>query len=388
MKNDDFDGGDEYFYATPFYDDRGAGTEYAAAAADVKTGELSYSCGDILSDNAKAPYFLINDILETDSHGLLAGASMAFKTFADIRLAYSVCTGLDFFGHTVFNTGKVLYICGEGKGALSRRLLAIKMHMGSFNGNLLVLDEHICIDQAGDMGLLRTLIEDVKPILIIFDTFASLISVTDENKTSEVGRVLRAVKETCRFNGACSLIIHHYGKDQKSGMRGASNFFNDSDFAIEMSRVQDTMLTTFSCKKMKDGDYFEDIIMKAHVVDLGLIRQDGEMAKSIILLPTNDVPDNKKSILSIREENCLHVIAKVIRECGVPVPESVVVMFPDSPHLCPKTGGTVEIFRVPIYEILSVTNDSKRKIFARVFKTLEEKRKILINKDFVCVIDE
>ena len=41
-----------------------------------------------MADNATAPEYLINDILETDSHGVLAGASQAFKTFADLRMVF------------------------------------------------------------------------------------------------------------------------------------------------------------------------------------------------------------------------------------------------------------------------------------------------------------
>lgn len=124
--------------------------------------DLTWDNGDTLADEATAPIFIINDILEVDSHGILGGASMTFKTFAELRLAYSVCTGADFFGHKVFNTGKVLYVCGEGKGALSRRIKALKLTEGDFNGNLFILRESIRIDKSDDMIKLRRAIAKVQ----------------------------------------------------------------------------------------------------------------------------------------------------------------------------------------------------------------------------------
>lgn len=59
---------------------------------------FTFSNADELSVKAKAPNYIVNNILETDSHGILGGSSMAFKTFVAIRLAHSVCTGISFMG--------------------------------------------------------------------------------------------------------------------------------------------------------------------------------------------------------------------------------------------------------------------------------------------------
>ncbi len=90
-------------------------------------GGFTFSNGDDLAVKAKAPNYLINNILETDAHGILGGSSMAFKTFVAIRLAHSICTGKSFMGHDVFYSGKVLMACGEGQGALSRRIKAVQI---------------------------------------------------------------------------------------------------------------------------------------------------------------------------------------------------------------------------------------------------------------------
>ncbi len=287
--------------------------------------------GDFMADNAKAPEYLINDILETDSHGILGGASMAFKTFADLRMVYSICTGNDFFGHEVFTTGKVLYVCGEGRGALSRRIRALKLTESDFNGNLQVLKRPLRIDNQIDMQWLRQSIDAINPVAVVFDTFASLVSVTDENSPSDVGRALRLIKETCRNGKTCSLIIHHYGKDATKGLRGASNFTNDVDFAFEMVRDADSMATTMSCKKMKDGESFEDIPMMAHVVELGIMRQDGEMSTSLVLKPvahqTNKKFINKRKKLTGNNDVIFSALLRVLETKGVPPTHDITSRF-------------------------------------------------------------
>jgi putative DNA primase/helicase len=255
-------------------------------AEDSSTG-FNWLCADEMANNAKAPEYLINKILETDSHGLLAGGSMAFKTFVDLRMAYSICTGSNFFGYEVYTTGKVLYICGEGKGALSRRIKALKIVEGDFLGNLLVLDETISIDNAVQMAQLGMEIEKIKPVFIIFDTYSSLIGGVDENSNSEVSRSLKLIRETC--GNASSLVVHHYGKDAARGSRGAGAFKANVDFEFALVREENTMNTVLSCVKMKDGEMFDDLNLTAHIVELGLIGQDGMQSSSLVLKPNVEI---------------------------------------------------------------------------------------------------
>jgi AAA domain len=346
---------------------------------------LTWSDGDEMADNATAPEYLINDILETDSHGVLAGASQAFKTFADLRMVYSITTGHDFFGHEVFTTGKVLYVCGEGMGALKRRLKALKITEGDFKGNLCILDHPIRIDSPADMAMLRQLIETINPVLVVFDTFASLVSATNENDPSEVGRVLKLVKETCRRGKTSSLITHHYGKDESKGARGASNFFNDADFFFEMARVSGSMLATLSCKKMKDGETFEDIYVQAHVVELGIVRQDGKIATSLVLKPTDEKPDTGKKgkPLDSLHTKILTALYEALNNHAIPPPTEIVLRFPDSPQNCPKKVVHINDFRPFAYPHLNVAESSKRTTLRRCITTLEDNNKAMFYNDYL-----
>jgi hypothetical protein len=238
---------------------------------------------DDMADSATAPVYLIDNIIESRTHGLIAGSSQSFKSFCALKMAHSICTGNDFFGHDVFDTGKVLYICGEGLGALGRRIKALKIVYGDFNNNFFVLNRPLFIDNIAEMRWLKESIDKINPVFVIFDTFSSLATSTKENVNEEVARVLRMVADCCIDVGASSAVVHHYGKDAEKGTRGASAFSANVDYEISMIRTIDTMNAVMSCKKSKDGDYFVPIDFTAHVVDLGLIRQNGDPSSSLVL---------------------------------------------------------------------------------------------------------
>jgi len=320
---------------------------------------FTFTNGDDLAVTAKAPNYLINDILETDAHGILGGASMAFKTFVAIRLAHSICTGKPFMGREVFYSGKVLMACGEGQGALSRRIKALQIVEGDFNNNLLVLNEPVRIDNKADMARLKQVINEFKPALFIFDTFASLVSETDENSPSDAGRTLRLIKETCRNNHTSSLIIHHHGKDSSRGLRGASNFTNDVDYTFSLERQENSMITSMACKKMKDGDNFELINMEAFVVDLGLIRQDGKVATSLVIkqAPIGYTPPKQKTKLSVNDDKAFQALQKVIETDGVAPPQNVIDYFSVTPENMPEKVVNFEKWRELAYDYFSI--DSK-----------------------------
>lgn len=357
---------------------------------------FSFVNGDELATTAKAPNYLINDILETDAHGILGGASMAFKTFVAIRLAHSICTGKPFAGREVFHAGKVLMACGEGHGALSRRIKAVKIVEGGFNNNLLVLNEPVKIDNKADMARLKLAIDEYKPALFIFDTFASLVSETDENSPSDTGRALRLIKETCRNNHTSSMIIHHHGKDIARGLRGASNFTNDMDFTFSLEREPDSMITTLSCKKMKDGDNFTEIYLEAVPVDLGLERQDGKPATSLIIKESSVAPPKKNKIkMSLNDDKSLQVLrkVKVIERDGILPPDSICNLFQDSPENIPKKVINIESWRIPAYEAFTVTSkDPKNEIktkeatFRRGYEKFEKAYLIGIHGGYVWLI--
>lgn len=243
--------------------------------------------GADLADNAKAPTYLIDEVLEDDAHGIMGGLSMTYKSFLALRMAYSICTGEPFMGRKVYSTGPVIYVCGEGRGGISRRWKALQLKLGKVPaGSFFLYNSPLQLRDATSMQTLKECIEEVRPALVIFDTFASLAGGIEENSPSEVGNALSNVRRVCQAGGASSLIVHHFGKDATKGFRGASNFTNDVDFAFMVNRPEGDQRSRKACMvahKMKDGEPFGPIHFKALPVPLGLIDQKGQEVYSLVV---------------------------------------------------------------------------------------------------------
>jgi hypothetical protein len=383
----------------PFVDDFHVDNSVTKSQKKPSHNGFSFSNGDYLADNAPAPFYLINGILEADSHGVIGGASMAFKTFVALRMVHSICTGRYFMGREVYATGKVIYVCGEGQGALSRRIKALKIVDGGFNDNLIVISEPVKIDNETDMARLKQMIADINPALVVFDTFASLVSETDENAPSAVGKALRLIKETCRNGNTSSLIVHHHGKDANKGLRGASNFTNDVDFSLELTRNVDSMMATLSCKKMKDGENFDDLHMTAHVVELGLIRQDGKETTSLVMKKADYAPAKKSANkLSANSERALSKLRDVINNAEItPLPDVVKELFKDHMEQAPNKVVMFDQWRDVAVNSISVNSDpnapkkfnaAKRKAWLDSKNQLQNYGFIGVEGDYIWLIDK
>jgi len=368
------------------------GFDYGAAndAEDASQSEngLKWLNGDDAADNAKPAEYLINGILETEAHGMLFGASMSFKTFIALHLAFSICTGKSFFKHQVFTIGKVLYICGEGKGGLSRRLRAIKLKFGSFNNNFFILEDYLSVDDDIKMEKLKKAIKQIKPALIIIDTFSTMATDTDENSNNDVAKALRLIKSVCENSKTSSLTLHHNGKDNSTvTSRGASAFKNNIDYEFNAMRVNtETMLTTLSCIKMKDGETFKPIVMKAHSISLGFLNQDGTESTSLILMDTDEIPkDKSKGIVSLDDTDnaILKVIAESIVKDGFLPPDEVVDYCSKNSINCPENIITKNLIRQEVYALLLGTTDVKKTSFTRCLEKLVNNNKCIKYKDLV-----
>lgn len=237
-----------------------------------------------LAEDAQPARYLVDGLLEEDAHGILGGASMTYKTFKALRLAYSICSGKPFAGREVYKTGAVVYVCGEGQGAVSRRFRALLLKHGRPKHAIHLITSGVAFNDTPSMAKLLETIKPLKPVLVIFDTFASLSGGIEENSNSEVGAALNAVRDMCRVAGASSLIVHHFGKNAEQGFRGASAFTNNVDFAFMAHRrgADDSKQSGLTCHKMKDGEHFREIAFKAEVVPLGIYDQKQKESTSLV----------------------------------------------------------------------------------------------------------
>jgi len=145
----------------------------------VAVGDLEYS----------PPVFLIEDLIETDTMGLLFGEPGCGKSFLAVDISLSVATGTPYHGAEV-QQGAVFYIAGEGHNGLARRFAAWSKDRGvPLKDVSLSKSERAAqfLDGACDKALagkVDALAETCgPPALIVVDTLARNFGVGDENST-------------------------------------------------------------------------------------------------------------------------------------------------------------------------------------------------------------
>jgi len=233
------------------------------------------------------------------------------------------------------------------------------------------------------MDDLRQDFEKIQPVLTIWDTFSSLATGMDENSNGDVADVIRLIKGTGIAGHTASLAIHHYGKDTDRGLRGAAAFKNNVDFTWEMTRVPDTMLSVLSCIKTKDGENFEPIMMMAHVVDLGMLRQNGKPTTSLVLKPTNEKPPVKIKSLNSKNTQILAELFKAVNDNGVPPLPEIIKRYKGNAQECPQKVLKMDDFRTVAYPLINGPQNSKRTGFSRSISELEKQGKIICYADYL-----
>jgi len=84
--------------------------------------------------------WLIKDLIEKDSIGMIFGKPESAKSLIAMDVAFCVATGIDWNGN-ITEQGKVVYIAGEGQNGISKRFKALSEKYGT-NTN----DIHISTD--------------------------------------------------------------------------------------------------------------------------------------------------------------------------------------------------------------------------------------------------
>ena len=219
----------------------------------------------------KEPSFLVEDSIESPCTGMVFGPSGSGKTFFIFDLALCCATGRPWNGKKV-KTGPVVYICGEGRHAIPRRIKAWEQHNGAtvpYNRLMvssvsldfepetiekIVFDVNEMVEQAGE-----------SPVLIVIDTMArALPGNADENSTKDTGLFIKECDALQSLYDCAVLIVHHTGHAELKRARGSSalkgamdvEIMVSSDGVIEWTKTKDIEAPQpipFSIKQIQYG---------------------------------------------------------------------------------------------------------------------------------------
>jgi len=117
--------------------------------------------------------------------------------------------------------------------------------------------------------------------VIVLDTLARSM-IGDENSTVDMGKVVIAAGILIEATGAQVIIIHHTGKDESKGARGAIALTGATDTMLKVVRLKEEKSFILICERQKDFDKFDPIGFRFEVVDTGYLTKDGDEVTSLV----------------------------------------------------------------------------------------------------------
>lgn len=251
----------------------GADAEAEPSFADRFRARIVY--GDAIKD-IPPPAPLVAGVLDLNTLALLYGPSGCTKTFIALDLALSVATRTWWHGRAV-EAGPVLYVVAEGLGGIGARVDAWQRQRQVWKaGETSWLPMAVnMLDPLAVDGLVEV-VREIRPRLVVLDTFARCMVGGDENTARDVGTAVENAERLRRACGGCILLVHHSGKDVEAGARGSSAL--RAAVATELECRHAEGITTL--KQMKQRDHEADEPMRLTLAPVGdscaFIRYRGE----------------------------------------------------------------------------------------------------------------
>jgi hypothetical protein len=247
----------------------------------------------------QAPEYIIDELFETETLGLIFGDPGCGKSFLAVDIALSVASGTPFHDREV-KQGSVFFIAGEGHNGLARRFAAWSKARGvSLTGIPLFKSEHaaqfldVTSAEAVAHAVAALAIEHGSPALIIIDTLARNFGSGDENNTRDMSEFVVAIDNLKASFPSCSvLIVHHSGHGEKQRARGAMALKGalDTEYRVEKEGIQMKVVNT----KMKDAEPPHDLFFSFETVNLD------DIAESAVLQAT-EAPERQTRLTPVQK---------------------------------------------------------------------------------------
>lgn len=230
------------------------------------TGLVRFGAGaDLALVNAGEP--LIADVVERGAMSVIYGESNSGKTFVALDTAFHIAAGMPWCGRRV-HRGAVIYVAAEGGRGIYKRFAALRLRYPEAGDVPLyvypaAVDLLRASDDAKRIVALSAEAEKEsgrKVELIVVDTLSRVLSGGDENSSTDMGALVRALDQIRHGTGAHLSIIHHTGKDKARGARGHSLLRGATDTEIE---IADHKITTTKQRDLDSGQQFHFTLRRA-----------------------------------------------------------------------------------------------------------------------------
>ncbi len=235
----------------------------------------------------KPPEWLVRDYLEADTLAVAFGDPASGKSFMGIGMGCCIATGVDFYGLPV-KQGPVIYIAGEGRNGIARRLKAWEIRNGLdiSTAPFFISTGPAALCDPGSTTQVLTAVDQVgkdNPLkLVVIDTLARNFGPGDENSAKDMSAAIQAM-DAIRVKHRCTvLIVHHTGHGDKTRERGSIALRGGLDASYQLDK-DESGIVRLTPRKMKEAELPEPMAFKIRTVELGFQDDDGRDVTSAVL---------------------------------------------------------------------------------------------------------
>lgn len=203
----------------------------------------------------KPPEQLVKDCLQLDSLAEIYGKPGIGKTHVAVSIGASVATGQTWMGHEVI-PGKVVYVIAENASGTGQRIEAWEDYHRTAvpAGAITWLPLAVNLSQPAEVDAFTTIVTEIEPVLVVFDTRARCTVGVEENSAKDLGLIVAALDELRRKTKACVLTVHHpTAGGEKSRGSGAFLGAIDSELKLEAAGEGGMRLVVKKQRNAPDG---------------------------------------------------------------------------------------------------------------------------------------
>lgn len=260
------------------------------APIEQKVIKIGFTWGLSLAENYKPVRWFVKGFVPLRSVGAIYGAPNVGKSFIAFDMANHGRRGLVWFGRKT-KARSVLYLNGEGSEGIASRMRAWADHHDTSGGDIAVADG--CPNFFADPKCVKKTVKLAREVeaatgepigLLVIDTLSVATAGADENSTQDMMVVCNRLRQIAQELDCAVLIVHHSGKDAKSGLRGASAINGAIDFALFAEEGKAGRPSVLSNPKQRDGARSKSINYRLKIVKIGT-DEDGEDVTSCIVFP-------------------------------------------------------------------------------------------------------
>ena len=334
--------------------------------------------GQLLGTPAPVEY-LVDELIEHPSMGLVFGASGSGKSFATLAMAASVATGTPWLGRDV-KQGAVFYLAGEGHAGISRRLKGWALHYGVELENAPLYVSKVpaaLMDKASALAVeaaisAMTRATGHSPAMLVIDTLARNIGSGDENSNADIGQFIHHIDALRAKLGATAVVVHHTGHQETGRARGGSalNAAMDVSFLVEAQGLGSTKITQ---TKAKEAELARPIGIELHGVELPPNWVDGKgrvLQTAVAVLSETGPTIQRDKPLSKGAQTGMDAYCKAAKKAG---------------QWCDNIGEVsvhLEDWRIAFYEISTADEQSAKKVaFQRARDALVKAGRVRVAND-------